>query len=384
MKILLLTQSFSTAIGGGEKVFNIMAKSLANGGNNVFVITNKVNGEKYNLHKNIEFIFVPPSLKKSGGEPPTLTRNIIYAIGTFLKGVWIVKKEKIDIIHSNDFAPSLAGSMISLFTAKPNILVIHDIFSLEKNFWKEWVKQKNISKLKRWLGPIFEKTIITLKCVAIHTVSDASKDDLIKFGAKKPIYVIPNAIEINEFKKSKTTQYQFIYIGRLIFYKNLEVVIKAIKIVKNSYPKILLIIVGSGPHKEDLERLVKELDLHDNIKFKGHLSNEEKDTWLSSSQAMVYPSLVEGFGMVVLEAFAFGKPVLVPKIRPLSDLISNQITGLVISPHDENAWAIAMEQIIKDPEMAKKMGLAGREVLEKKYTVKIMLEKILKMYADFT
>jgi glycosyltransferase involved in cell wall biosynthesis len=384
MKILLLTQSFSTTIGGGETVFNIMGKSLAESGNSVSVITNKIKGEEYDSYTNIKFVFVPPTLKKKGGQPPTLTGNIIYVISTILKGILIVKKEKIDIIHSNNYAASLAGSMISLLTGKPNILVIHDILSLEKNFYKEWVKQQNISKLTRWLGPMYEKMMIKLKCVAFHTVSEASKDDLIKFGAKKPIYVIPNAIEINEFRKSEIIPYQFIYIGRLIFYKNLEVVIKAIKIIRDSYPKISLIIVGSGPHKEKIERLIHELNLQDNIKFKGHLSNEEKEAWLASSQALVFPSLLEGFGLVVLEAFEFGKPVLVSDLRPLSDIVSNQITGLVIPPHDENAWGIAMEQIIKDPERAKKMGLAGREVLEKKYNVQVMLEKILSMYADFT
>jgi glycosyltransferase involved in cell wall biosynthesis len=331
----------------------------------------------------MKFVFVPPLLEKRGGQPPTLKGNIIYVIGAVLKGIWVVKKEKIDIIHTNNYAPSLAGALISLLTGKPNILVIHDIFSLEKNFWKEWVKQKNISKLTRWLGPIFEKTIIKLKCSAIHTVSEASKDDLIKFGAKKPIYVIPNAIEINEFRKSEITQQQFIFIGRLIFYKNLEVVIKAVKILRKSYPKISLIVVGGGPYKETLERLVHELDLNDNVKFKGHLSNKEKEMWLSSSQAMVYPSLIEGFGLVVLEAFALGKPVLVPNVRPLSDIVSDQVTGLVISPHDEKGWAMAMEQIIKDPVWAEKIGLAGRELLEKKYNVQAMQEKILRMYADF-
>ncbi len=137
MKILLLTQSFSTTFGGGEKVFSIMTKFLAENGNNVWVITNKIKGEEYNPQKNIKLVFVPPLLEKRGEQPPTLASNIIYTIGAILKGIWIVKKEKIDIIHSNDFAPSLAGSVISLFTGKPNILVVHDIFSLEKNFWKE-------------------------------------------------------------------------------------------------------------------------------------------------------------------------------------------------------------------------------------------------------
>ena len=104
---------------------------------------------------------------------------------------------------------------------------------------------------------------------------------------------------------------------------------------------------------------------------------------LSTSQALVFPSLCEGFGIVILEAFACKKPVLVSDVRPLSDIVDDKITGLVISPHDEIEWAKALEDIIKEPENARKMGCAGREVLEKKYRVQMMQDNILKMYNDF-
>jgi len=365
-KILLITQSFSTIHGGGETVFSIMAKSLAESGNKVWVITSKLKGGIYPNNENIKFVFIPPVIEERGGIPPTLKENITFCFSAFRKGLSLIKKENIDIIHSNNYAPSFVGSFLSFFTSKPNILVIHDVFTLEKDFWNNWVKQKNISKLNKFLGPIFEKMIIRIKSAAIHTVSEASKDDLLKFGAKKLIYVINNAIEINEIKKSKVNQLQFIYIGRLIFYKNLEIVFKAIKILSKTYPEISLIIVGGGPYKEKLEKMVMDLKLQNNIQFKGHLSDEEKNSWITSSQALVFPSMVEGFGLVVLEAFMFEKPVLVANIRPLSDIVSDKITGLVLSHDNEQDWAKAMEEIILNPEKAHEMGLAGRKELEKK------------------
>ena len=79
--------------------------------------------------------------------------------------------------------------------------------------------------------------IIKLRHDAIHTVSEATENDLIKFGAKKPIYVIHNAIKDNKFKKLEKISFQFLFVGRLVFYKNLEVVIKAVNIVKKRYPQ---------------------------------------------------------------------------------------------------------------------------------------------------
>ena len=382
MNVLLLSQFFSTTKGGGEYVFMLIAKLLADDGNNVWVITSKTRDETYVHHKNVKMVYVPPLLDYRGGHPPNFKDDIIYSLYAVKKALSIINKEKIDIIHSNNLAPALAGSVLSTLTTKPHITVIHDIVSLHKDFWKLWRRQENVSKLNAFIGPIFEKISIRLKCSAIHTVSETSKDDLIKFGAKKPIYVIENALDIQEDENFETVHYQFIYIGRLIFYKNLEVVIKSLKIIKNSYPKIVLIIVGDGPHKIKLEKLVDELDLKDNVQFKGHLPDQEKKRLLCMSEALVFPSLIEGFGLVVLEAFACKKPVLASNVRPLSDIVEDKITGFVVSPHDENQWAKAIEQIIESPEETYKMGNAAREVLDKKYNIQIMQNKILQMYRE--
>ena len=382
MNVLLLSQFLSTTKGGGEYVFMLIAKLLAESGNNVWIITSKMHGETYTPHKNVKIVFVPPLLDFKGGHPPNFKDNIIYSLCAVKKAVSIIKKERIDIIHSNNLAPALAGAVLSILTSKPHVATVFDVFSLFKDYVKLWRKQENVSKLNAFLLPIFERLIIRLKCSAIYTISEASKDDLIKIGANKPIYVIDCAIDIQEVENMVTAPCQFMYIGRLIFYKNLEVVIKALRIVKKSYPKVVLIIAGDGPQKNILEKLVSELSLNDSVQFKGYISEQEKKRLLCMSQAFIFPSLVEGFGLVILKAFACKKPVLVSNVRPSSDIVEDKITGFVVSPDDENKWAEAIEQIIKEPEKAHKMGNAGRNILEKKYNVQIMQNKILQMYRE--
>jgi len=383
MNVLLLTQFLSTNRGGGEYVFSLMARLLADSGNKVWVITNRIKGETYPSHKNIKIIFVPPELEHKGIHPSSFKDNLTYSFCAFIKALSIIKNQKIDVIHSNNFAPALAGSLLSFLTSKTHIIVIYDVFSLYEDFWKLWGKQENVSRLNVLLAPILEKMLIKLKCTAIHTVSETSKQDLIKFGTKKPIYVIHNSIDIYESKELKPVPFQFIYIGRLIFYKNLEVVINSIKIVKQSYPKIKLIIVGDGPHKKILEKFVTDLNLQENVKFMGRVTHEEKNRLLSISQALVFPSLCEGFGIVVLEAFASKKPVLVPSVPPLSEIVEQENTGYIIPPHDEKEWAKALEIIIEEPRKSLKMGDAGRKVLEEKYNPQNMYQKVMNMYNDF-
>ena len=136
MNVLLLSQFFSTTRGGGEYVFSIIAKKLAEENHRVFVITNRIEGEQYQKHDNITLVFVPPTLRYQGGLPPGFSDNIRYAINATIQGLKIIKSEKIDVIHSNNFAPAVAGSVLSSITSRPHITTVHDIFSLcGRNYW---------------------------------------------------------------------------------------------------------------------------------------------------------------------------------------------------------------------------------------------------------
>jgi len=212
-------------------------------------------------------------------------------------------------------------------------------------------------------------------------VSDATKDDLIKLGIKKPIFVIPNAIEFSEFLPRKINPYQFIFVGRLVFYKNLEVVIRAIDIVRKKQSKIKLIIVGGGPHKKSLVKLTSKLKLEKNVEFKGYVSSEEKLKLMGESTALVFPSLLEGFGIVILESFSQKRPVLVSNVRPLSDIVSSK-TGYVLDPHNEVEWANAMLEFIENPDIVNSMGSKGFKELDEKYSLQKMYERIFSMYED--
>ncbi|MEX0765020.1 MAG: glycosyltransferase family 4 protein [Nitrosopumilaceae archaeon] len=384
MNILLLSQFFSTTRGGGEYVFSIVAKKLAENGHKVWIITNRITDEDYKNIDNVKLVFIPPTLKYKGGLPPSFLDNIRYSINAIIVGLKIIKNEKIDIIHSNNFAPALAGAILSYLTSRPHITTVHDVFSLcGKNYWKMWGAQSDVSKLNILLAPFFEKLMIRLRHTCIHTVSEAAKEDLVRFGAKKPIYVIHNSIEIETPKqKIDVNPLQFVYVGRLVFYKNLEVLMKAINIAKKSEPEIKLVIVGGGPHKKSLQDLTKKLGLESSIEFKGYVTTEEKVRLIASSNALVFPSLCEGFGLVILEAFSQHRPVLVSNIRPMSDIVSHGKNGYVLDPHDEHVWAQYLLQIINNPQVTSEMGFEGNKLLNAQFNQDFMYKKIIEMYTS--
>ena len=379
MNILLLSQFFSTTKGGGEYVFSMLAKMLVKNGHNVWIITNEIQDESYD--KNLNIIFVKPIIKYQGGLPPSFSDNIRYVINAVLAGSKIIKKNNIDIIHSNNFSPALAGSVLSSLFSNPHVMTVHDIFSLcGKDYWKKWGDQANVSKLNVMLAPLFERLMVKLKHECVHTVSDASKDDLLKFGEKKPIHVIHNSIDPSPILDEIVNPLHFVHVGRLVFYKNLEVVIKAIGILKKTQPNVRLVIVGDGPHKKSLQELVKKLDLESSIEFLGYASFNEKMKIIAASNALVFPSLCEGFGLVILEAFSQRKPVLVSNIKPMSDIVYDGKNGFVLDPYDEKSWAEHLLKLIKNPNQALEMGREGSKLLAGLFNQDLMFSKILEMY----
>jgi len=381
MKILLISYYFLPGFEGSTSLVTIIADLLAKSGNQVWVITRKFEGVNYQTHPNIKLVFVSSTLPFEDRMKTSFGETIKFTLAGIRAGLKIIKKEKIDLIHSNAIA-ALVGSWLSYLSSKPHIMLMHDLYSVDPNFWQEWKKQEGNSGFNAFLGKLLEKIYVHSRFAAIHTVSEASRDDLIKFGVKKPIFVIHNAIPIKDALNVKIIPYQFVYVGRLVFYKNIQVVINAVILLKEKFPKINLIIIGKGPYRNKLEKLMKQNNLQENITFKGHVSDDEKNKLISSSQALVFPSLFEGFGLVILEAFMQKKPVLVSNVRPLSDIVEHEKTGLIVSANDEKAWATAIESVIGEPVKASRMGQEGRMVLEQDYTLNKMEKLVLNMYQD--
>jgi len=383
LKVLLISQFLSATRGGGESIFSDIANGISEKGHKVFVITNRIEKEDYTkFHNNVKLIFIS-SLPYVAGYAPSLGEDFGFIFKAIKKGFSLIRKEKIQLIHSNNFSPSFAGSILSSLTKVPHIICIHDVFSYcEKDYWKKSSKQPKVSKINAILGPIFENMIIKLSHNLIHTVSDASRDDLIKLGAKKPIRVIHNAIKNKTISDFKVNPYQFVYVGRLIFYKNIKTVIHAIAIIKQSIPEIQFLVIGDGPYKSNLRNLVKHLHLEDNVKFEGFVSQTKKDELISSSLATVFPSTCEGFGLVMLESFLFNKPVLVSDVRPMNEIVSHEKDGVVIPAYDEKKWAESMIRLIKNPETTKQMGKEGKKKLQTNFNFDSMLDKVELMYQE--
>jgi glycosyltransferase involved in cell wall biosynthesis len=118
-------------------------------------------------------------------------------------------------------------------------------------------------------------------------------------------------------------------------------------------------IVGDGPERSSLERLVEQLELKDAIQFTGEFSREEALHCVNRATLVIVPSYFEPFGLVALEAMQMKRPVIASRIGGLQEVIVDGETGILVPSREPVAFYHAIDALISDPNKAVWMGLNG-------------------------
>jgi glycosyltransferase involved in cell wall biosynthesis len=299
---------------------------------------------------------------------------------SFIRGVTklfcFVRKEKIDIIHSN--AAASRESIYSAVVAKlARIPFIYHARVLESS--------KGIEKF------------LTGFSTRIIAISEKVKDKFSFVKDKNKLIKIYNAVDLNEFnpdiKGGEKVRAEFGIsskekivgiVGRLYPLKGVDVFLKAAAGVERKIAKIKYLIVGedasSGSYQKELKRQAEELSIKSEVIFTGYRTDIPE--LIAAMDIFVLPSLegYEAFGRVVIEAMAMSKPVVATRSGGVPEIVEDGVTGIMISPGDAEAMAEAIVSLLKDEERAKQMGLEGRQKAERFYDLRTHLERIENLY----
>ena len=167
-------------------------------------------------------------------------------------------------------------------------------------------------------------------------------------------------------------------IGRLVWQKGFEYLIRAIPTITKECPEAKFLIVGDGPLRERLEALGEMLKVKRNLIFTGFRS-DIRDILLAVDRLLV-PSLLEGFPMITLEAMAMAKPIVATNIDGITEQITNGENGILVPPRDPAALATAVIRLLNEKKCAQQMGMAARKKVEQEFSVEKMVSETEKIY----
>jgi glycosyltransferase involved in cell wall biosynthesis len=145
-----------------------------------------------------------------------------------------------------------------------------------------------------------------------------------------------------------------------------------------------LVIVGDGEERPFLTQLVKKLKIERYVTFAGRISSALVPQAYSAADVVVVPSIwPDPFPYVPLEALAMKTPVIASNVGGLPEVVRHKKNGLLVKPYNVDAIADAVKNILSDNNSAQKMGLEGRSIVEKEYTLPLMLKRYKQLYSSF-
>lgn len=228
----------------------------------------------------------------------------------------------------------------------------------------------------------------------IVTVSKYSSKKMLQFYDvdKAKIRVVPNGVDIERFKPSKsgeTIKRQIgldskrcvLFVGRLIPRKGLPFLIEAAKHIVKEYSQTMFVVVGSGPLKNSLRGHLEKLNLSRNFVFLGDVNESVLPAVYNCADVFVLPSIQEGQGIALLEAQATAKPVVAFDVGGVREAVLDKETGLMMKP-DSRGLAEAIMKLLSDCSLREKMGRRGREFVSGTFSWDVCAQRMLKVYRE--
>ncbi|MDD1773944.1 MAG: glycosyltransferase, partial [Methanobacterium sp.] len=338
MNICLLGQ-FPPHIGGVASHSQMLARKLAGRGDNVYVLTYPHTDIRDQDEITIKTAF---TINIKG------LRGFIFFLSSLFQLLNIVRKYDIEVIHAHFLIPpGLVAVLVGGITHRKVVVTVHgsDIFILTRN-----------TLLKILIKYVLKKADI------IAVVNEDIRDQILKLdisGVPDKIRLTPNAVDLEKFKPTnKSALFKEIgihqkpvvlFVGNLVDQKGLNYLLDAKKEMETPSA---LVIVGDGPLMKKLQEQVKRDGIND-VYFTG--ARRDVEQIMPGADLFVLPSLSEGSPISILEAFASGLPAVATNLGGVKELITPDV-GLIVPSKDHTSLKEAMDKILKDKELKKKMA----------------------------
>ncbi len=364
MKKRIVHVTFDMGIGGAEQVIYNLIENTDSSAYEVSVLCTDQHIGAFGIQ-----------LQKKGYCVEAMSRKPGFDFSLIKKIHDYILSRKIDVLHCHQYTPYIYGLFGAALTPCKVIFTEHGRFYPDRR------------KLKR----VIVNPFLSLMTAYITAISSATRDALIRFEnfPSRKIKVVYNGISDAKYRLPRDTNvrkslgisenaYILGTVARLDPIKNQKMMIKALKIVRRSFPETFLIIVGDGPERETLKNFASELQVSSHVVFTGF--REDTHLFYRNMDMFLLTSFSEGTAMTLLEAMASCLPCIATNVGGNPEIVRDRETGFVIPGDNEEILAEKIIYLFEEKSMREKMGQAGRRRFEENFTAKKMAEAYQEMY----
>lgn len=378
MKVAFFTDTYWPQVNGISENIDTLKRELERKGHTVYIVAPKSSGYQ-DREKNI-FRLSGVRIVKNPEQ-----RMIIPIPQKDLRSLF---RRKFDLVHIHTLGTAgFLGWEVAQLRDIPTVVTYHTLLNRYSHyFMKGLVVRPKVAE-------VGSKIFCNLSDITIAPTKRV-KEELLSYGVKKEILVVPGGIELSRFKKSKPGFLRnklglsedkkiILYLGRLGKEKNIGFIIESLKKLLESNDDIYLAIVGDGPERKNLSTLVKKLNLNSKVLFTGFVSRLDVSKVYSDSYIFVFASTTETQGLTVPEAMATGLPVVVMRDPAFEEIVLDGKTGL-LTDTSETDFAEKVLSLIENEELRKKLGSDGEKFVKENFSSRSQAENVLEAYQRAT
>lgn len=377
MHVLYLFPHFTGSSGAGNVVLNT-AKLLAERGVEVTIVAQEGREDLISGHGNVHFEFVGGPLPKSIGhwiEYPLIYRRIRQ----------IIERKKPDVIFPHVFPANYWGfiyksenprSKLIWFCHEPSAFV-HDRKVIDG-------LPNHLRTLANLVNPLMRLLDVRLArgsdAILVNSRFTAERARLIYGVEPKVTYV---GVDLEEYPCRQMPKGDFFFTaGRLTRFKNMDMLIRAVALLKDQGRKAELKIAGDGPEREPLAQLAKQLGVDDRVRLIGEVSRKELVDNYSRSLAVLFPSVGEPLGLIPLEAQAAHTAVIAFNSGGSKETVVPDKTGILVDDFTPDGLAEAIRYALDNTERMTEMGSEGRKRIETCFSWSNTIDTLMDAFSD--
>lgn len=362
MKNLKIVQwNSATCWGGAEIRLTEICENLFTRGYEIYLICRR-NSPLYNWARKKDFITLDGSASANSGD-------LINAIKLGLK----IKKWQADIIHvhaGKDYFPAVVAGIVS---GCPVVIHRH-LF-------------RPLSQLTQWICNRWKVVFVGVSNAVVNSLKNCGiepeKIFFIPMGvdSKRILDINVNLEKIEKIKKDlqiNNEQKVILSVGHLYKSKGHEDLIKVINKIKHKYPNVVLLIVGEGEMRSQIESLIKKLKIEENVKLLG--ARNDVPLLLNICEFFALLSWEDPFPGAMIEALAAGKPVVAYCAGGVPEIVKHNETGFLAEPRNIDSVVSFFDRLLSNQELVKEMGLNAKKDFMNRLSIEKTIEDLEKLY----
>jgi glycosyltransferase involved in cell wall biosynthesis len=283
---------------------------------------------------------------------------------------------KTDLIHAHGYKADVYAYLAMRGSTTPLVSTCHTWYDDNRLVWMYGVVDR----------------IVLRRYQAVVAVSDEVKRRLIDAGvAPSKIHFIRNGIDLRPFAAAKPSLRNLAatpeallvgWVGRLTHDKGPDIFLRALAQLRSEFPSARYVLVGEGPYRPEVERLINELALADIVHLLGQRS--DMPAVYASFDLMVSSSRQEGLPMAILEGMATGLPWIATSVGAVPMVIRNGENGILILPDNVEILTKSMARMMRNTEERARMGASGKHLTASEFSAERMAEDYLRVYGAVT